>query len=239
MAKEINRYRIGLYGPDLHAGKRHNCGLWGAGIAESIKVSEADMVQLPESSELSWGEILENVHGVVVVGHDSHPRRNVTDGEALVSWCHDHNVPILAIDHGLHMLNTAHGGTIYNDLSRDQPEALQHRHPPERGLRHAINVIEDSYLATLYGEGEVVVNSEHRKALARVARCFRVCAHALDGVIEAVETPKDDAWWALGVQWNPSSPTGSGLDIQLFRGLVTACGKRWGAKIKEAACALA
>jgi putative glutamine amidotransferase len=216
--------RIGIYGPDLSAGEKHGCGLWPAGVAASITAAEGSPVALPEQSERSWGEVLEGVHGVVLVGHDSNPRRHVLDAEALVSWCHDHNVPVLAIDHGLHILNTAHGGTLHNDLPRDLPEALQHRHPPERGLRHAINVLAATGLADLYGEGEVVVNSEHRRAVARVARGLRVCAHALDGVVEAIEAVGD--WWALGVQWNPTSSTASGLDIQLFRGLVEACAGR-------------
>jgi putative glutamine amidotransferase len=216
---------IGIYGPDqTRKGEKHGCGLWPAGIQAAIRQAEAEPLFLPETSERSWGEVLEGVHGVVIVGHDHDPRRHVTDAEALVSWCHDHGVPLLAIDHGLHLLNTAHGGTTHTDLPRDLPEALQHRHPPERGLRHAINVLPDTALAELYGEGEVVVNSEHRKAVNRVARGLRVSAHALDGVIEAVEATGD--WWALGVQWNPTSSTASGLDIQLFRGLVNACVRR-------------
>jgi putative glutamine amidotransferase len=125
----------------------------------------------------------------------------------------------------MHALNTSHGGTVFFDLPRDLPEALQHRHPPERGLRHAINVIEGTQLAELYGEGEVVVNSEHRRAVQRVARGFRVGAHALDGVIESIEA--EEGWFALGVQWQPASATASGLDIQLFRGLIEACQVRW------------
>lgn len=216
--------RIGIYGPDVYAGDRHGCGLWPAGIAASIQVAEAEPVALPESSERSWGEVLEGIHGVVLVGHDAHLQRNPLDAEALVSWCHDHNVPVLAIDHGLHILNTAHGGTVHSNLPRDLPDSLQHRHPPERGLRHAINVLPDTFLAVLYGEGEVVVNSEHRRAIARLARGFRVSANALDGVIEAVEAVGE--WWAMGVQWNPMSSTSSGLDIQLFRGLIQACVQR-------------
>jgi putative glutamine amidotransferase len=77
-------------------------------------------------------------------------------------------------------------------------------------------------LADLYGEGEVVVNSEHTRAVCRLAKGFQVGARALDGVIEAIET-EDDAWFAIGVQWQPASVTASGLDIQLFRGLVDAC----------------
>jgi putative glutamine amidotransferase len=229
--------RIGIYGPDISAGEKHGCGLWPAGVAAAITAAEAVPVFLPEQAERSWGEILEGISGVVVIGHDRATSRCVTDAEALCTWCHDHSMPFLGIDHGLHILNSSHGGTMHNDLPRDLPEALQHRHPPERGLRHAINVLPDTYLADLYGEGEVVVNSEHRKAVNRVARGLSVCAHALDGVIEALEAHGD--WWALGVQWNPASATASGLDIQVFRGLVDACVRRWEETVKTESCSAA
>ncbi len=215
---------IGIYGPDVSAGEKNGCGLWPAGVAAAITASEAEPQFLPEASERSWGEVLEGIHGVVLIGHDRNHRRSITDAEALVTWCHDHNIPLLGVDHGLLLLNTAHGGTLHNDLPRDLPDALQHRHPPERGLRHAINVLPDTLLASLYGEGEVVVNSEHRKAVNRVARGLRVSAQALDGVVEALESSSE--WWALGVQWNPAAATASGLDIQLFRGLVDDCVRR-------------
>lgn len=136
-----------------------------------------------------------------------------------------HRVPLLAIDAGLLALNSAFGGGNYLDLARELPEALQHRHPPEFGVRHAIDVARGTRLARLYGEGEIVVNSEHRRAVCRVARGFVVSARALDGVIEAVEA-EDENWFALAVQWQPASATASGLDIQLFRGLVEACARR-------------
>ena len=80
-------------------------------------------------------------------------------------------------------------------------------------------------LARFYGEGEIVVNSEHRRAVNRVARGFTVSARALDGVVEGIEH-EGDRWFALGVQWHPASESASGLDIQLFRGLVEAC-QQW------------
>jgi putative glutamine amidotransferase len=224
MASTPTRIRVGIHGPDLFKGPRHGSGLWPAGVFNIVTQAEADPVQLPDSSERSWGEVLEEIQAVVVIGHDKQPGRNATDAEALCTWCHDHDIPYLGVDHGLLALNSAHGGTQYNDLPRDLPDALQHRHPPERGLRHAINVLEDTFLCDLYGEGEVVVNSEHRKAIQRLARGFRVSAQALDGVIEAVESTS--GWWAMGVQWNPVSSTSSGLDIQLFRGLVNAALER-------------
>jgi putative glutamine amidotransferase len=225
MPAKLPLVRIGVFGPDLpRSGDRHGCGLWPAGLAASVVAAEGEPVTLTDPPVRPWDDLLEGLHGVVLAGNDLLPRRNPADAEALCLWCHDHKVPLLAIDHGLHLLNSAHGGTVHLDLSRDLPEALQHRHPPERGLRHAINVLPETHLAGLYGEGEVVVNSEHRRGVAKVARGFRASALALDGVVEAIEA-EDDHWFALGVQWQPASPTASGLDIQLFRGLVDACRK--------------
>src|SRR4029077_19796876 len=104
-------------------------------------------------------------------------------------------------------------------------QALQHRHPPEPGLRHAIAVVPGTRLANLYGEGEIVVNSEHRTAVNKVGRGFLVSASALDGVVECIES-EDENWFALGAQWNPASPGAPGLDIQLVRGLTDACRER-------------
>jgi len=35
-----------------------------------------------------------------------------------------------------------------------------------------------------------------------------VTATATDGVIEAIETPLANPWWALGIQWHPEDLTG-------------------------------
>jgi putative glutamine amidotransferase len=230
--------RIGIFGQEkVGAAERHGCGLWAAGVAASLGAAESEPVALPERGKRDWDDLLEGLHGVVLIGHDGGTRHNGgTEAEDLCAWCHDHKFPVLGIDHGLHALNTSHGGTVYFDLPRDLPEALQHRHPPERGLRHAINVLPGTQLADLYGEGEVVVNSEHRRAVQRVARGFKVCAQALDGVVEAIEA--EEGWFALGVQWQPASSTASGLDIQLFRGLVDACKVRW-SKARDHACSAA
>jgi putative glutamine amidotransferase len=231
MATRPPTIRIGIYGQDCSfPHEKHGCGLWPAGLAASVTAAEAVPILLPELGGRTWAEQLASVEGgiqgVVLAGHDAAPRKHTADAEALCQWCRKQGIPLLAIDHGLHLLNTAHGGTVHFDLPRDLPEALQHRHPPERGLRHAINIVPKTRLAELYGEGEVVVNSEHRRAIQRVARSFRVSASALDGVIEAIESDSD--WFALGVQWQPASATASGLDIQLFRGLIDACLKRTG-----------
>jgi putative glutamine amidotransferase len=219
--------RIGVYGPDCSSPReRHGCGLWPAGIAACLTAAEAEPVIIPDTNGRPWDDLLEGLQGMVIAGHDTSNRQKPAEGDTLCHWCKEHKLPLLGIDHGMHALNTAFGGTMYFDLPRDLPEALQHRHPPERGLRHAINVIPDTQLARLYGEGEVVVNSEHRRAVQRIARGFRVGANALDGVVEAIEAEEFFGWFAMGVQWQPASATASGLDIQLFRGLIDACVNR-------------
>ncbi len=221
--------RIGVYGSDCsNPRERHGCGLWPAGIAASLTAAEADPLVITETNGRSWDDLLEGVQGMVLVGHDHATRQTAAEFDTLCHWCKEHKLPLLGIDHGMHALNTAFGGTMFFDLPRDQPEALQHRHPPERGLRHAINVIEGTQLADLYGEGEVVVNSEHRRAVQRIARGFRVGANALDGVVEGIEAAEFFGWYAMGIQWQPASATASGLDIQLFRGLIDACVNREG-----------
>jgi len=218
--------RVAIFGPDdARPGEKHGCGLWPAGVAACLSAADATPVPLAESGDRDWDEVLEGVHGVVLAGSDADARRQAVEGEALCAWCRKHKLPLLGVDNGLLILNATHGGTTFLDLPRDQPEALQHRCPPERGLRHAINVLPGTKLAALYGEGEVVVNSEHRRAVQRVARGFRVGGQALDGIIEAIEF--EGEWFALGVQWQPASATASGLDIQLFRGLVQACVQRF------------
>jgi putative glutamine amidotransferase len=220
--------RIGILGIEDHTGRGgpRGCALWAPGYAANLAAAGATPVPLGSNlDERLCDELLADLHGLVFSGSDAQPGRALAEGEHLCNWCREHRLPLLAVDQGLHLLNVTYGGTLHLDLPRELPEALQHRHPPEKGLRHAICVTPNTRLAQFYGEGEIVVNSEHRKAVARVARGFVVSARALDGVIEALEF-EDDGWFALGVQWQPAAESASGLDIQLFRGLVDA-GRQW------------
>jgi putative glutamine amidotransferase len=222
MFTDASPLRIGILGSDGAAhNERHGCGLWPAGNAAAITAAGATPVPLNlPTARPALEQLLNSLQGVVIAETET-TGRPVTGGEKLCEWCRKHEMPLLAIDGGLHILNTAFGGVTFTDLAREMPEALQHRHPPERGLRHAIETAPGTRIADIYGEGEVVVNSEHRRAVQRVARGFRIGAKALDGVIEAIEA-ESETWFAVGVQWQPASATASGLDIQVFRGLVEA-----------------
>jgi hypothetical protein len=215
--------RIGVFGTNGAArNERHGCGLWAAGYQSIVTAAGATAVLLGDTSNSRpWDDLLADCEGVILASPENPGSRHNLDAENLCRWCEEHALPLLAIDTGMHLLNSTYSGGLFSDLPRELPEALQHRHPPERGLRHAIAITPGSRLAELYGDGEVVVNSEHRRAVQRVGRGLQVTARALDGVIEAIEA-EDDSWFCLGVQWQPASATASGLDIQLFRGLIDA-----------------
>jgi putative glutamine amidotransferase len=216
--------RIGIFGNDeTTAHTPRGCNLWPLGYAAALTAAGATplMLRMPPDP-LGWDEILSALDGVLLLGGFRPTALQAACEERLCLECQERGIPFLGVDHGLHVLNRTYGGTSFGDVSREMPQAVQHLHPPEPGDRHAITVTDKSRLAELYGEGEIVVNSEHRQALNKVARGFIASAHALDGVIEGIEAVMD-GWFAVGVQWHPASASASGLDIQLFRGLADAC----------------
>lgn len=227
MATSAFSPRIGIYGSDeTETTQNRGCSLWPMGYAAAVTEAGGTPVPLEVSSLHSGCEdLLADLDGLLVMAREPGDSRRTANEEWLCRFCQKRRLPFLGVDEGLHALNTTFGGTSYADLARECPQALQHQHLPEPGDRHAIEVTEGSRLSRLYGEGEIVVNSEHRRAVSRVARGFRIAARALDGVIEAIEAESEN-WFAIGVQWHPASASASGLDIQLFRGLVEACAER-------------
>jgi gamma-glutamyl-gamma-aminobutyrate hydrolase PuuD len=224
MPAPIQPTRIGIYGTEETEPASRGVGLWAAGLVGSLTYAGAEPVLIEPEAERDWEELFADVQGVVFCGFPINSSRDLADQESMCLWCHNRRLPMLAIDRGLLIMNGAFGGNSFEDLPRELPDALQHRHRPEKGVRHAINVEPKTNLADVYGEGEIIVNSEHTQAINTVASGFFPSARALDGVIEGIEWNKDD-WFAVGVQWQPASASASGLDIQLFRAFVEGCVK--------------
>lgn len=133
----------------------------------------------------------------------------------LTRWALQEGKPILAICRGIQLLNIAAGGTLYQDISTDIKDALDHRGEPKRAieeLAHPVQITQPSRLARAMGlsphdEGDeantAAVNSSHHQAIKEVAPGWIVTARAPDGVIEAIEPPPAAAGWVIGVQWHP------------------------------------
>ena len=112
--------------------------------------------------------------------------------------------PVFGICRGLQLLNVAYGGTLMQDISTQQPQAMAHRVPGryEEHL-HAVDIVPGTRLAQLYpGQSRVTTNSIHHQAIKTVAPDFVVEAICPDdGVVEAVRWRGPG--YVAGVQWHP------------------------------------
>ncbi len=134
-------------------------------------------------------------------------------------------MPVLGICRGIQVINVALGGTLYQDLSTQQPQSLQHeQEAPRRHPTHYVTVRQGSKLAGIMGTTtRLRVNSLHHQAIKDVAPGLQVTAWADDGVIEGVETSGHS--FLLGVQWHPEGMWEQDqAAASLFRALVSAAG---------------
>jgi putative glutamine amidotransferase len=111
-------------------------------------------------------------------------------------------VPVFGICGGMQAINVAFGGTLVQDIPSQVPAPLPHRSPlPATRLCHAVRVSADSLLHRITGKESLRVNSSHHQSVKQVAPSLRATAVAMDGVVEAIESPTH--LFFLGVQWHP------------------------------------
>lgn len=112
--------------------------------------------------------------------------------------------PVLGVCRGLQLLNVAYGGTLYQDIATQRPDALPHRDAAlyDRHL-HDIELLPGSRLAALFpGLATARVNSVHHQAIKDLAPGLVAEARSpRDGLIEAVRRPGDG--FVAAVQWHP------------------------------------
>ena len=107
----------------------------------------------------------------------------------------------LALEHV--RTRTAFGGTLWQDIPSQQPQALDHvcgqRYDQ---LLHPVQLLPGSRLAALYpGRAEAAINSIHHQAVKDLGRGMVVEARAPDGQVEAIRW--DGPSHVFGMQWHP------------------------------------
>ena len=185
----------------------------------------------PLAEERDLDRILGLLDGVVMVGGADldprrdgfmlHPtvrtmdeRRELFDRN-LMRLVSDRRLPLFGIGVGMQLLNVSQGGNLFLHIPEDMPKALPHKDPMDAAHRHGLEVVPDSLMERVYGDGEIRVNSMHHMAVDAVAPGFRVTARCPDGVVEAIESVRDD-WFAFGTQFHPESDSASALDVRIF-----------------------
>jgi len=133
--------------------------------------------------------------------------------------------PILGICRGMQVLNVAVGGSVYQDLHKqnDGP-ILQHmQKAPNTHSSHYVQVEKGSLLESIAGSERIQVNSYHHQSVKDVPAAFKVTGVASDGIVEAFES--NDEKFVLGVQWHPEalSTAGDVVSLRIFEKFISAC----------------
>lgn len=156
--------------------------------------------------------------------HSIDPERDAFE-RALIPLVLEADKPLLAICRGVQILNVALGGSLYEDIASQLPNALRHDwYPnyPRDYLAHTVEVEAGSRLAEILDTRTLRTNSLHHQAIRQPAPGLEVVARAEDGVIEAVELSRKR--FAIGVQWHPECLPNESAMQQLFSEFVNvAC----------------
>lgn len=185
----------------------------------------------PVADEDDLNAILDRLDGVILIGgadldprNDGfmlHPsvrpldqRRECFD-RMLARLVAERKMPVFGIGVGLQLLNVTMGGNLFLHIPEDLPTAIPHRDPQDPGHRHGLEITPNSLMERVYGEGEIRVSSRHHMAIDELADGFQVTARCPDGVIEAIESTRED-WVAIGTQFHPENTAASALDVRIF-----------------------
>lgn len=165
-------------------------------------------------------EQIAQVDGLILSGgHDVDPRNYGEESQQkigdiwpdrdhfdmqLLAEAEKNHLPVLGICRGAQLINVAHGGSLYQDLSYREVETLKHMqgHTPDLPTQ-TIDIKKDSALAKVFNLAPTAsINSFHHQLIKRVGDGLTAVAWAKDGVVEAFEN-RDGS--VIGVQWHPEN----------------------------------
>jgi len=149
---------------------------------------------------------------------DVDPLRDAFELALLAAAC-ERDLPVLAICHGMQLLNVARGGSLAQQL----PPAVAPAHGTSAAwTQHAVRLHGASRLVSVAGGDRFAAcSSHHQQAIARLGAGLDATGWSDDGLVEAIEDP--GARWVVGVQWHPEDTAGSDPEQQrVFDAFVAA-----------------
>lgn len=145
----------------------------------------------------------------------------------LVKQAYDIDLPVLGICRGNQLINVILGGTLYQNIQRQVPDANGHffTDTPMKFLTHKVKLEEDSKLFKIFNKTEINVNSFHNQAIKDIAKNFKVTATAEDGIVEGIEDKTKTFF--VGIQWHPEALVKDHPEfLKIFKTFVDICWKQ-------------
>ncbi len=167
-----------------------------------ILFEQADAILLPGGGDIAPQFLGETRHPSL---SDVQPARDELE-LTLARWGLEEGKPLLGICRGIQVMNVAAGGSLYQDIASQCPDAGRHDDfsggdYPRDFLAHPVAIEPSSRLGAVLGVDHLSVNSLHHQALKETSPVCRIVARSPDGMIEAIEVSHHP--FAIGVQWHP------------------------------------
>lgn len=199
------------------------CAPSGKLVAEMV--SRFDGVMLSGGDDIQpkvyWEDVPE---GLAATSKDHDATRDLFE-LLLISETFRQRKPLLAICRGHQMVNVALGGTLIVDIPSQAPSEIRHaRMDLKDKVAHPIGVEEGTMLRSIFGKGELGVNSTHHQAIDKLAPGLKISAKAADGIVESCELCEPLLPYFLGVQFHPERLIWRYPEfLELFRSFTAAC----------------
>ncbi len=187
-------------------------------LALMIPPIESEGLLLP--SEVSLDDYAERLDGLVLQGGADLAPETYGETPLQPEWSGDRvrdryeialfkafvaaGKPVIGICRGCQLINVALGGTLYQDIPTQLPQATLHRDEDRYEHQfHRASLVAGSGLAALYPDRtSAEINSIHHQAIKDLGRGLAVEAIAVpDGLVEAVRWRGPS--YVFGMQWHP------------------------------------
>ena len=185
--------------------------------SESVERAGGICVFLPSNIN-AVNQYLKIIHGLVVTGgdFDIDPKiygNNSSGARILKNQRTNFEIaitkkflksskPILGICGGAQLLNVVCGGTLIQDIKKNNLFPINHEQKnPRNETSHKIEIISKTLLAKINKKKFSKVNSAHHQAIKDIGKNIIISSYAPDGIIESIEHKHHK--WCIGVQWHP------------------------------------
>lgn len=189
---------------------------------------KVDHSLIPQYVDLCDGVLLTGGNDLdpSLYGEKWHPRAVPVDPArqefelALLAEVERRRTPCLGVCFGSQIMNVHRGGSLVQFLpDRDRSDALEHRKGDiPGGTRHAVKIEPGTILFKVVGKSEIITNSRHKQAVAKLGKGLRANAFSPDGVVEGIEDPSMPLY--LAVQWHPENLSDAPEHLAPFKLLV-------------------